>query len=142
MVNSILNAITKQMGDRFGSDYAYYVENVEQNLRTPCFTIDMLNPTLRSRSPVIYDRTMPVVIHYFGDNDKTTNKKKGYAIAEEVVECLEYLNFKDTKLRAESINWHFVEDVLEIFVTYELMTTKVVEETIIEEMDYSVSSNN
>ncbi len=123
MVNSILNAVTKQLGTTFGDSYHYYVENVEQGLVKPCFTADVLIPLQRSRSPVLYDRTMPLVIHYFSDS-KTNKKKECYSIAEQAVECLEYLPFEDTLLRGEDISWQIVEDVLQIFVTYKFITKK------------------
>ena len=123
MVNLILNAVTKQLGTTFGDSYHYYVENVEQGLKKPCFTVDVLIPLQRSRSPVLYDRTMPLVIHYFVDS-KTDKKKQCYSIAEQTVECLEYLPFDDTLLRGEDISWQIVDDVLQIFVTYKFITKK------------------
>lgn len=121
MVNSILNAVTKQLGTTFGNSYRYYVENVEQELKKPCFTIDLLIPTQRSKSPVLYERTMPMVIHYFSDS-KTDNKNDSYAMGERAIEALEYLPFKGTILRGEDISWQMVDDVLQIFVTYKFTT--------------------
>lgn len=126
MVNKLLNAVTKQLGTTFGSDYRYYVENVEQNLTTPCFTIDTLLPTERSKSPVLYDRTIPLVIHYFSDS-KTNLKKDCYSMAERAVDCLEYLPFENTLLRGEDISWQIVDDVLQIFITYRFTTVRVEE---------------
>ena len=117
----MLNAVTKQLGTTFGNSYRYYVENVQQELRKPCFTIDLLNPTLRSKSPVLYERTMPMVIHYFSDS-KTDNKNDSYAMGERTIEALEYLPFKGTILRGEDISWQIVDDVLQIFITYRFTT--------------------
>ena len=139
MVNSILNAVTKQLGTTFGNKYHYYVEDIEQNLVKPCFTVDVLTVPQRSKSAVLYDRTMPIVIHHFTDDENNT-KKTLYSIAEQAVECLEYLNFLNTILRADDISWEITDGVLQIFMTYRFTTTKVVgEETNIGEMDYSVS---
>ena len=123
MINSILNSVTKQLGTTFGTGYRYYVENVEQNLTKPCFTIDMLIPMERSKSPVLYDRTMPLVVHYFSDS-KTNLKQDCYSMGEQIVECLEYLPFKDTILRGENISWQIVDDVLQVFVTYRFTTVR------------------
>lgn len=123
MVNKILNAVTKQLGTTFGNKYHYYVEDIEQNLIKPCFTVDMLLPTQRSRGTNLYDRTMPLVIHYFSDSN-TNLKQDCYSMGEQVVECLEYLPFENTLIRGEEINWHMVEDVLQIFVTYQFTTVK------------------
>ena len=125
VVNKILDSITIQLGKTFGTDYRYYVENVKQDLQTPCFTIDMLQPLERSRSPILYDRTMPVVIHYFNDS-QITLKKDSYRIAEQVIECLEYLPVDTELIRGENIKWKMIDDVLQIFITYRFVTTKVV----------------
>lgn len=127
MVNSLLNAVTTQLGKTFGTSYRYYVENVEQNLTKPCFTVDMLIPLQRSRSPLLYNRTMPVVVHYFSDS-KTDLKQDCYSIGEQVVECLEYLPFKDTILRGQDISYQIVDDVLQVFITYKFTTRLVTEE--------------
>jgi hypothetical protein len=121
MVNSLLNSVTKQLGTTFGTGYRYYVENVEQNLTKPCFTIDMLMPMERSKSPVLYDRTMPLVVHYFSDS-KTNLKQDCYSMAERVLECLEYLPYQNSILRGENISWQIVDDVLQIFITYRFTT--------------------
>lgn len=130
-----------QLGKTFGTDYKYYVEDVKQSLTKPCFTIDVIVPLERSKRTVLYDRTMPVVIHYFHDSE-TDVKKVGYSMAEEVVECLEYLPFLNTILRGENISWQMVDDVLQIFITYKFTTTKVVAEEIgMEKLSEKISHN-
>lgn len=124
MVNDMLDAITKQLGQTFGNSYRYYVENVEQDLQKPCFTVDMLEPRQRSINYKQYMRSMPIVIHYF-NGEKDTNKKDCYAMAEKLVECLEYLNFQDTILRGENISWQLIEGVLQLFITYSFRTNRL-----------------
>lgn len=121
MVNDFLDAVTKQLGATFGTTYHYYVENVEQGLTKPCFTVDMLTPLERSKSAILYDRTMPLVVHYFGNNQETI-KKDCYGIAEDLIDCLEYIPFKNTLIRGENISWHLVDDVLQVFITYKFTT--------------------
>lgn len=126
MVNSILNAVTTQLGTTFGNSHRYYIENVEQGLIKPCFHVKLLLPQQRSKSPVLYDRTMPMVIHWFGDSEKDLNKDC-YDMAEQIVACLEYLPFGDTTLRGEDISWQIVDDVLQVFITYRFTTRRVTE---------------
>lgn len=141
MVNTILDAITKRLGTTFGKSYHYYVEDVEQGLKKPCFTVDVLIPLQRSKSPVLYDRTMPIIIHYFSDSE-TNLKKDCYSVGERAVECLEYLPIDRFKLnednlggdrlggallRGEDISYQIVDNVLQIFVTYRF-TTELVRE--------------
>lgn len=126
MVNTLLNAITKQLGTTFGNTYKYYVNGVEQNLTKPCFTVSTLELRERSKSSVLYDRTFPIVIHYFNDDSTTTNTDC-YAVAETLIECLEYLPYStDITLRGENMSWQMVDDVLQAFITYRYDTQKVV----------------
>lgn len=137
MVNEMLNGISTQLYDVFGADYKYYVENVEQALKKPCFTIDSLMPLQRSRNRVLYDRTIPVVVHYFS-NEKQSTKQDCYDKAELIVEALEYVPFHNALIRGEDISYQIVDDVLQVFVTYKFITKKLTSnEDDMETLDYS-----
>lgn len=141
MVNDILDAITKQLDSTFGDSYRYYVENVEQDLQKPCFTVDMLEPRERSINYNRYRRTMPIVVHYF-NAERDTNKKDSYAMAEQLSDCLEYLTFKDTVLRGENISWQVVDGVLQMFMTYRFDTIKTVDKTNMELLEVNKVTSN
>lgn len=132
MINKLINSITKQMGDELGSEYRYYVENVEQRLIRPCFTIDVLNPIKRSYSPNTYHITAPCIIHYF-TNHPTTPKADAYAMGEKLLELLEYLKHEGRVLRAENMSYTLNEDVLQVLLTYRFYTETVGEE--VDEME-------
>lgn len=123
MVNTLLDAVTKQLGKKFGTSYHYYMEDVEQNFVKPCFTVDARLPVQRSKSPVLYDRTMPLIIHYFTDNEKT-KKRELYSMGEQLAECLEHLNFEGGLLRGRDVSWRVTEGVLQFFITYKFTTIK------------------
>lgn len=127
MVNKVLQAVTKQLGESFGNSYKYYIENVEQGMVKPCFTIDVLETNGRSRNTKQYDRTIPLVIHYFNNKQKSL-KKDSYDMGEKLSETLEYLQFEGTFLRGENISYHMVEDTLQLFITYKFRTTRVMDE--------------
>ena len=137
MLNSILNAVTKQLGTTFGESYRYYTEDVEQGLKKPCFHVLMRTHIQRSRSPVLYDRTAPFVIHYFSDS-KTNLKEHYFSMGEQIVECLEYLPFADTLIRGENISMQIVDNVLQIFITYKFTTKRITE---VEENIQTLESN-
>lgn len=122
MINKLLNSVTKKLGTTFGSKYNYYVEDVKQGLKKPCFTVDVIVPLQRSKSPVLYDRTMPLVVHYFSDSKNLKNDC--YLMGEQIVECLEYLPFENNLIRGENISWQLVDDVLQVFITYKFTTVK------------------
>lgn len=125
MVTSVVNSVTKRLGTTFGTPYHYYVEDIEQGITTPCFHVAPRIVLARSKSPRLYDRTIPIVVHYFSDD---SNKKHDcYSKSEQIIECLEYLPFKNTILRGEDISWQIVEDVLQVFITYRFTTANTVE---------------
>lgn len=135
MVDKVADAITTQLAVTFGDEYHYYLEDVEQNLTRPCFTIYALQSRERSRNPVLYDRTVPVVVHYFSDK-KSGVRKNAYQIAEQVMDCLEYLPFDGSYIRGENISYMMVDEVLEVFITYRFRTQKVLApETDMEELE-------
>lgn len=124
MVTSIVNAVTKQLGTTFGTTYRYYVEDIEQGVTKPCFHVAPRITLQRSKSPVLYDRTVPIVVHYFSGS--TNNLRNDcYSKGDQVIECLEYLPVNDTILRGEDISWQIVDDVLQVFITYRFTTKRV-----------------
>lgn len=131
MVASVVNAVTKQLGTTFGTNYHYYIEDIEQGVTKPCFHIAPRITLQRSKSPVLYDNTVPIVVHYFSDSLNNL-RKDCYSIGEQVVECLEYLPFDNTILRGEDISWQMVDDVLQVFITYRFTTKRSVEMNLME----------
>lgn len=126
MVNSVVNAVTKQLGTTFGTSYHYYVEDIEQGVIQPCFHVAPRITLQRSKSPVLYDRTVPIVVHYFSGSS-TNLRNDCYSMGEQIIECLEYLPFKNTILRGEDISYQLVDDVLQVFLTYRFTTKRVVD---------------
>lgn len=123
MVTSVVNAVTKQLGTTFGNAYRYYVEDIEQGVTKPCFHVAPRITLQRSKSPVLYDRTIPIVVHYFSGSSNNL-RNDCYSMGEQIVECLEYLPFKNTLLRGEDISFQMVDDVLQVFVTYSFTTIR------------------
>ena len=124
VVNTVLDSISKALYTTFGKDYYYYVEDVEQKAKLPCFTIGVLNPLNRSINSTDYYRTVPCVIHYFTNNNNTTFKEC-YSVGEQVLECLEYLKIGNLTIRGEDMSYTMVDDVLQVFITYRFWTKKV-----------------
>ena len=124
MVNEMLSGISNQLYDTFGADYKYYKEDVKQNLTKPCFTMDCITPLQRSRNRTQYNRTIPVVVHYF-TSDNENVKQDCYEKAELIVEALEYAPLDGALLRGEDISWQINDGVLQVFVTYRFITDKL-----------------
>jgi hypothetical protein len=141
VVNSVLNSISKALYTVFGDSHHYYVEDIEQNAVFPCFTLNALNPLVRSVNRKDYYRTVPCVIHYFS-NEKTFTRKHALDVGEKVLECLEYLDIDGHLIRAEDMSYNFVDDVLQVFLTYRFWTEKPEEIPIMEELDAIDFSSN
>lgn len=139
MVNKVLNAITTLLGTNFGTGYRYYVENVEQGLTKPAFHVSFLETFSRSRGTVLYDRTFPVVVHFFTDQKENTITEC-YKMAEILSELLELITIEGKLVRGRDISWNITDDVLQFFITYEFATQKITDvET---NMDEFVSTSN
>lgn len=122
MVNDLLDAIAIQLHTTFGDKYKYYLEDVQQGLSKPCFTIGTVSSRKRSRNRVLHERTVPIVIYYF-HGDRNDLKRTSNTIAEQVTECLEYLPILGKLLMGYDFSWQFVEeDVIAIYVTYKFNT--------------------
>ena len=141
MVNIVLDSISKALYTTFGNTYHYYVEDIEQSTKLPCFTIGVLNPLNRSVNRKDYYRTVPCVIHFF-TNDKKDTVKTCYSIGEQVLECLEYLEIGGRKVRAEDMSYTMVDDVLQVFLTYRFWTEKTETNIPMEDLDYIEPSLN
>lgn len=139
MVNTVLDSISKTLHSRFGDDYYYYVEGVEQKVKTPCFTMRVNNPSCRSVNHKDYYRTMPCIIHFFSDNKVDTVKDCG-RVGEDILDCLEYLKIGDRLVRAENMRYQMVGDVLQVFLTYHFWTEKIGEIVPMEDLESVESS--
>ncbi len=134
MVNTILSSISKALYTKFGDTYHYYVEDVEQGTKTPCFHIEVLNPMFRSTNHKDYYWTMPVVLHFF-TNDKVNTNKTCFDIGQQTLECLEYLKTDKLLLRGRDMNFTMVDDVLQVFITYNFWTENPEDIPVMEEVD-------
>ena len=125
MVNELLDSITTELYTSFG--YACFVETVKQELPRPCFTVDIIDSYERSTSAKTYHRSIPIAVHYFSSSRENV-KKDCLAIAELVVNTLEYIPLKGKKLRGEHINWRIIDDeVLQVLLTYDFDTQTVID---------------
>lgn len=73
-INDFIKAIAEALFNEFGASYDIYTEQVQQNLKTPCFLIRTLefenNVDLGSR----YRRINPFVIQYIPESQKAHNE--------------------------------------------------------------------
>lgn len=138
MVIQLFDDITRALHSEFGDSHKYYIEEIEQNSKKPCFSIGALNPIIKSRSLRRYNRVTPIVIHYFTEKDNTSEAKKDcYSVAERLWQLLEYLPYNGGLIRGEDMSWTLVEGVLQFFVTYSFDVYKENETQLMEEGTYN-----
>lgn len=137
-VTDLIDGTTIALHNQFGDTYKYYVEEVEQNAKKPCFVTGILNPMIRSTNARRYERTCPLVVHYFTDKENTLDANKDcYSIAEQLWQALEYLTVDGCILRGEEISWELVEGVLEFFITYSYPIYKTTDAIYMEDGTYN-----
>ena len=84
---------------------------------------------------------MSVTEKNFGKNQKTI-KRDCYSVSERLIDCLEYVPFKNTLIRGEDISWHLIDDVLQLFITYKFTTkTDVPFENSMEDLEETTISS-
>lgn len=140
MTNKFITGVAKAIGDYFGDSYNYYIDSVEQNLKTPCFTVGSINPTTRSTSAVRYHKSIPIVVQYFTDKDFALGGKTDcYEKAENLIEAIEYIRVETYLFRGERIEYQLLEDeeVLQFFITYDFDCTREMEKVLMEEGTYN-----
>lgn len=124
MVNKTINAVIAALHNTFGDDYSYLKENNEQGLPTPCFLVSLLRPTSRGSLWRTYSRVMPIVINYFPKSD-VRPKNECYDIGERALEAVEVIEIEGVKVSGTDLEIQLVDDVLQIFVTYDFWTQTV-----------------
>lgn len=124
MVNKTLDAVLTALYTEFGDGYNYLLEQNEQSLDTPAFVVSLIRPTSRGGLWHTYNRILPVVIHYF-PKDTLHPRRECYDVAERALEAVETLVIEKVKVSGKELEIQMVENVLQIFVTYDFWTKKI-----------------
>lgn len=138
LVTELLDWLTINLHSEFGDDYQYYVEEIEQDVSKPCFSVITLEPAVISRGTFKYRKVVPLVIHYFTDCDNTSGAMRDcQSVGERLWNKLEYLSCGDVLLRGEGLSWGMTDGVLQFFVTYTFDIMRTEDKTL---MDDGLSS--
>lgn len=138
MINKTINSVIAALYKEFGDSYKYEVEDNEQNLTTPCFTIGFVMPTTKGGLWTIRNRLMPVVVHYFPKDELRPNREC-YSVAERALEALEVIEIDGVKVAGKQLETQVIEGVLQVFATYEFWTETPVQTDPIEEIEHHTS---
>lgn len=117
METEIINGITTKLFETFGEDFTIYTENIEQNLKLPCFFVELVASSRKQIVGKRYKSENVFDIHFFTSEEE--DKKKGRNVASILLEALEYINLANGDLlRGTNMHFENVDDVLHFFVNY------------------------
>ena len=123
MTNDIVDAISVQLFEIFGAEYAIYTENIEQDLQEPCFYIDVVDVR---RERIIGRRhysNNAFDICYF--SNETDRKRDFRYVADTLLDEMEYISLANGDLlHATKMSCDVIDDVLHFFVNYNLVLMK------------------
>jgi hypothetical protein len=122
VLNKTIEGISKALYEAFGADYTIYIDNVEQDLNTPCFLIKSLNPSQEQRLTNRYERFQPFDIHYFPDAADYTDECM--EVTEKLFDVLEYITVGGDLVRGTSMNAEVPDGVLHFFVDFNMFVIK------------------
>ncbi len=117
MLNEVIKGISMKLNAAFGDEYRIYEDDVEQDLKEPCFFIAVLNPGLLTLCGTRYLKRNPFDIHFF---PKRKSNVELYAVAERMMDCLEFITLPNgDQLHGTKMHYETVEGVLHFFINYD-----------------------
>lgn len=119
MINDFITGISRTLDAFFNSEsdvYAIYSENIEQDLKTPCFIIQVVEaantPLLNLRSKRDYSFDIVYI-------SKSGNKSELLDIADKLFTCLKFITLlNEDKQMGFNMRYEMVDGVLHFFVKY------------------------
>lgn len=118
MVNSIIDAISIAINDKFGEDYEIYTESIRQGFSEPCFFIHNFSDNNELFVGSKYIREAQFSINYFS-NSHDVNKDCN-EVASKLYECLEWLNIDGDLIRGTGLKYEIIDGVLNFYVNYKV----------------------
>lgn len=121
MLNKLTIGVVQNLDDEFG--VTVYIDDVEQDLDTPCF---LVTPRIATENQLLanrYERHYPFIVQYFP-------KEKDYHaecndVIERLLNCLECVVADGDIVRGENMTANVIDGVLNFEVTYKMHVRKV-----------------
>ncbi len=139
MTNSIIEAISISLNEEFGDGYEIFTEELEQDLKEPCFFIFCLNQKPELFLGKRYFRELPFCIQYFPQSANAQSECN--AVGERMWCCLEYITIygEEKPIRGTKMKYEVVDGVLNFFVNYDNFVIKQEQQTPMETLKESTS---
>lgn len=137
MVTKVIDAISTTLYDEYG--LTIYVNEVKQGLRTPCFLISIIQPSVTAVLPPRQLVSAPMVVQYVPDGHKT--KKELVTLGFELSQILGYVTTPDGDvLRGKNMSYEISDDILNFYIDYDFYIKSVIEEDAMERLDSEVTT--
>lgn len=117
MINEIIEGISTALYDNFGDDYEIHMEEIEQDLKEPCFFISSLNPTIAQFLGKRYVVRNQFCIQYFPATKKV--RRECNDVADKMALAFEYILVDDVVLRGTQMKYEVINGVLNFFVNFD-----------------------
>lgn len=123
MQNEIMDAVTRKIFEIFGDGYTIYTDNVEQDLKEPCFFVSFLEPSHKPLLGKRYRRIYDMSIQYFPSSEDPSREMN--QVVDRLIDGLEYISLSDGSLRrGMDMSSRVSDDVLTFLVTYDVFMVK------------------
>lgn len=129
MIQEIIEAISIALNAEFGDGYTNYTEEVEQGLKTPCFFITCVNPSIRPFPSKRYLAHHLFCIQYIPSDGSSGTKAECNNVGERLESCLEYIGGDDSPIRGTEMHFEVTDGILDFFVNYDLFVRKIVDKS-------------
>lgn len=133
MINSIIDGISINLKNEFGDKYSIYSGDIKQELKSPCFFIKALDPSIFDKLGNRQYREYPFDIHYFPSGEIENNFEMN-TIAEKLLDILKLIPLKEDLIRGSHMTYQVEDGVLHFKVKYNLFVTKQIETDFMESL--------
>jgi len=126
VINKVITGISQKLDEIFNAvneEYTIYTENVEQDLKEPCFFIFSLKPDNTKLFGNRYKREYPFDIHYFPKDSENINYECN-EVTEKLMSDLEYITVDGSLVRGTEMSSEIIDNVLHFFINFNLIVKK------------------
>ncbi len=126
MLDQIINGIAQKLNQVFGDETEIYIDEVEQDLKEPCFLILCIDGGQEQGVGPLYFREQAFDIHYFPQSKKQSTREINSVLGL-LYEELEYIEVSGNLVRGTEMKHEVIDGVLHFFVHYDIWLRKVIE---------------
>lgn len=127
MIRQVTEGIAKAIYTEFGDAYTIYTENIEQDLKPPCFLITCVRPKRELFLGRRYLREHLFLIQYFPES-REEPRRECMEVQDRLYDALEYISDGEQLRHGTGIEGEVVDELLHVQVQYNFFTVKAEEE--------------